>query len=653
LVRDTGRLRDLLDIAVYVYTADQAVRRVGDVDGGEIGAGWRRTFRFRIPVRLPELWNSAPVCGALVSTLSFQSEDTYEFEFELLEKDTSLDDFINFNETPYDGVVEEVVMFSGGLDSLAGAVTEAVTRRRRILLLNHRSNEKLSPRHRELLRGLARHAGEYAPLHFPVRLNKAKRLGREHTQRTRSFLFAAFGTTFAHMIGLRRLRFYENGVVSLNLPPSAQVVGARASRTTHPRVLDGFGRLFTALLGREFRVENPFLWETKTDVVKRIADAECSDLIGLSTSCGHTWERTARHTHCGVCSQCIDRRFAILAAGQEAHDPADAYAVDLLVGPRRPGESKTMLAAYLELANRVERMGEGEFRTQFGELPRALPHLGLPATAGVARVFDLYRRHARQVNRALEQAIVANAGAIRRHELSRNCLLRLVMDDGPSETNEADPTECAPPTPAGNYFVRRKRFWAIRYGAGEENIYPRDRGFDYLRLLLAHPGRRFTVSELAACVAGVGTVSTLRAASAAEETAGGVGVTRPTRGDDALDVETRDAIEARLAEVRARRATLDSSDSPACVDEADALEVEERQLTERLRRDRGLGGRSRKLGDLAERVRKRVCVAIRRALDLIDDDDKPLAEHLQKPTLTTGYTIVYQPRSDMLWSVAD
>ena len=73
-------------------------------------------------------------------------------------------------------------------------------------------------------------------------MNKDKALGREYTQRTRSFLFAALGVTFARMSGLDRLRFYENGVVSLNLPPSPQVVGARASRTTHPRVLGGFTR---------------------------------------------------------------------------------------------------------------------------------------------------------------------------------------------------------------------------------------------------------------------------------------------------------------------------------------------------------------------------------------------------------------------------
>ena len=280
--------------------------------------------------------------------------------------------------------------------------------------------------------------GVRMPLHFTFRANKAKRLGKEYTQRTRSFLFSAFGVVFARMIGLDGLTFFENGVTSLNLPPSAQVVGARASRTTHPRVLAGFDRLFTALLGKRFRVENEFLWETKTDVVKRIADADCGHLIGCSTSCGHTWELKSRtHTHCGVCSQCIDRRFAVLAAGQEANDPAERYAVDLLIGDRKDGDQRTMLAAYLDLAARVERMGEADFFTQFGEVARVLPYVGLPTAAGAARVFDLYKRHSCHVRGVVRSGIAAHAEAISRRELPRNCLLRLVYDD-------PEPTQAAP-----------------------------------------------------------------------------------------------------------------------------------------------------------------------------------------------------------------
>lgn len=55
---------DLIDIAAYVYCADQAITRGGGglVDGTkdspEIGQNWRRTLRFRIPVRNPDLWKS-------------------------------------------------------------------------------------------------------------------------------------------------------------------------------------------------------------------------------------------------------------------------------------------------------------------------------------------------------------------------------------------------------------------------------------------------------------------------------------------------------------------------------------------------------------------------------------------------------------------
>lgn len=49
------------------------------------------------------------------------------------------------------------------------------------------------------------------------------------------FLYAALA------VGRDSLRVYENGVVGLNLPLVGQLVGSRASRTTHPRSLDRWG----------------------------------------------------------------------------------------------------------------------------------------------------------------------------------------------------------------------------------------------------------------------------------------------------------------------------------------------------------------------------------------------------------------------------
>ena len=62
-------------------------------------------------------------------------------------------------------------------------------------------------------------------------------------------------------------------MTSLNLPVSPQVLGGRASRTTHPKVLDAFERLFRELFQPEFVVDNPFQWMTKADVLSELRSA--------------------------------------------------------------------------------------------------------------------------------------------------------------------------------------------------------------------------------------------------------------------------------------------------------------------------------------------------------------------------------------------
>src|SRR3977135_824475 len=55
-------------------------------------------------------------------------------------------------------------------------------------------------------------------------------------------------------------------------------------------------------------------------------------LISKTTSCAgvRNWAMTTKQ--CGVCSQCIERRFAVLAAELGAHEPADSYSVELFTG---------------------------------------------------------------------------------------------------------------------------------------------------------------------------------------------------------------------------------------------------------------------------------------------------------------------------------
>ena len=82
LVRSVPSLLiDLIEIASYVYCADQAISRGGSRQRA-MGADWRREFRFIVPVRNPDHWSDPAVSDALCATLSFLSDDDYAFEFE-------------------------------------------------------------------------------------------------------------------------------------------------------------------------------------------------------------------------------------------------------------------------------------------------------------------------------------------------------------------------------------------------------------------------------------------------------------------------------------------------------------------------------------------------------------------------------------------
>lgn len=325
-----AQFHDLLEIAAYVACGDHAIRR-GALDVQTLGANWRRRMHFHIPVRRASLWNEAAIQTRLRETLDYLSDDFYDFSFYSANDAPLLQDYFKGFDL---GAVpkqrpEQVIMLSGGLDSLAGAIEEIVVKKRMVTLVNQQSTPKFKKLYERLTGSLMDHCGDLKPLHLRVEINKAQSLNKEYTQRARSFLYASLGATVAMMLDLRRLCFYENGIVSLNLPVCAQVIGGRATRTTHPRALAGFQELFSLLAEEKFTVENPFLWFTKGEVVKKITAANCGPLIASSRSCAHTWETTNEHTHCGVCSQCIDRRFGIVAAQADEFDPPAHYAVDV------------------------------------------------------------------------------------------------------------------------------------------------------------------------------------------------------------------------------------------------------------------------------------------------------------------------------------
>ncbi|MFN8697186.1 MAG: 7-cyano-7-deazaguanine synthase [Burkholderiales bacterium] len=643
------QFHDLLEIATYVYSADQAIKRGAD-DVDNFGDGWRRDLHFVVPVRNLEFWRSANVLETLRSTLGFLSDDNYQFDFVQMDQDYAIQEYLGFNDTEQlFGRPEQVVMFSGGLDSLGGAIEEVLTQKRRVVLVTHKSTPKLNNRHRNMETLLAAKAGDNAPHHISVRVHKTKGLNHEYTQRSRSFLYMSIGATIAKMLGLKSVRFYENGVISLNLPVCAQVAGGRATRTTHPKVMKGFQEIITLVAGEPFTIENPFIWKTKADVVEVITKAGCADLIAHSMTCTHTWEMTNQHTHCGGCSQCIDRRFAVVAAKADQYDPADHYKVDVFTQSRNKGDDKIMAAAYLERANQVKSLTDvTQFISSYAEVSRVFRYLEGSTAQAAQRVFDLYKRHATEVTGALDELVSRNITAIRERTLPGDCLLRTVYESG---SVISVPTVASAEKMPDNIFRKRGGVWEARF-QGRNTIFLLnvDKGAEYINLLLAFPNRETLVSEIVfGCALG--------AAEAAANTGldhddidEGYQVSVGVPLGDAGVVADPKAVKQyrdRFNELFRDKAEAEEEGDHERLDE---IQDEMAQLAAAVSGAVGKGGKPRKLADKRKNVRDAFRNAVDRAIKHIDKYDKALAQHL-KDSIKHGNEAVYRPEIAVTWEV--
>lgn len=419
---------DLLEIATYVYCADQACSRGGEKEF-DYGERWYRNFRIEIPVREPDFWSSTEVMDDLCRALNDLSGDNFSFAFHKLKKETAVAEYFEFGEENTVGI-EEVMLFSGGLDSFGGAVQEALVRGRKVALVSHRSVSKIGARQKQLVQDIRQRMSDpkKAPLHIPVLVNKDKELGREYTQRTRSFLYASLAAVVARLFRIPKVRFYENGVTSLNLPIAPQVVSTRATRTTHPMVLAGFRRLLSRINEGAFGIENPFFWKTKAEILLEIKAAGYAKLCAYTSSCAHTWEQTKLHSHCGRCSQCVERRLVALAAGLSAEeDPTEMYAHQVLTDPVE-GETRILAESYLEVVNRVQKSDTAEkFCVEFPELSRVINHVEGTADDVARAIWELYRRHAQQVGGAIDAEVGRLAKPIRLNEIDPNSMIRIAI----------------------------------------------------------------------------------------------------------------------------------------------------------------------------------------------------------------------------------
>jgi hypothetical protein len=197
----------------------------------------------------------------------------YEFSFEKAHDHTLSDAFLQlslFSEAESElanATDADVMLFSGGLDSLAGAIERLnAFPHRKLGLVSHKSNSTSTSIQNKLFDNLRQDYGERI-IKYGFECRNKDMKTKEETQRTRMFLFSAIAYAICDRLKKDKLYVYENGVTSINIPIQVDTVNARASRTTHPKtiaLLERFYRLFNA----KFKIETPYRQNTKAEVVE-------------------------------------------------------------------------------------------------------------------------------------------------------------------------------------------------------------------------------------------------------------------------------------------------------------------------------------------------------------------------------------------------
>jgi hypothetical protein len=240
-----------------------------------------------------------------------------------------------------------------------------------------------------------------------------------------------------------RFFFFENGVTTFNLPVADHVLGARASRTTHPRVLKAFEQLFSLLLRRPIKIHNPYIWRTKAGVLATLSALGAMDLLPHTVSCASVRSISMRNKQCGVCSQCVERRFAVGAAGLSDHEPADFYHTDMFRGAHEDPRDLMMAECHVLRARKLAGMSDQAMLSAYGEIFRAVPFLpGSPDEIARA-ICDLHRRYGREVITVLDLELRKSSSLEQSLELPATSLLAMIRAPIGIQPH-LDPTETEP-----------------------------------------------------------------------------------------------------------------------------------------------------------------------------------------------------------------
>lgn len=345
----------MVDLAMAVYFADRRSQRLRN----SFESTGHRQIHVRLPVREPELWSSKEITSSLIELLNWFTEDAWEFEFsKLVTKRKS-----EYEEALFSTPVAKPnvsVLFSGGLDSLAGLCTLLdADRDCSFVVVSGCTSQRMGQIQRDLIRQLVRFWGnksrELRSLVVPFGIRRAGDGHEETSQRSRGFVFLLLGAAAAMMAKSKSLYVCENGIGAANLPFNEGQLGIDNTRGVHPLSLAKMSSFLELILGQSLPVMNPFEFTTKGEMCRTLKKLGLDALVRMTVSCDSFPLRIpGAPAHCGICTSCILRRCSLHAAGLDKADPGTDYRFDIKESFVRIGERD--LYPVMAMLDQVDRI---------------------------------------------------------------------------------------------------------------------------------------------------------------------------------------------------------------------------------------------------------------------------------------------------------
>jgi len=295
----------LLFLSAIAYAIDRSVdRHIYSIDG------WSREFDVDIVIPAHEHFIERQ--DEINRMLSFLTGDYWNCKF-IGSTNVKYPKFKTH--TDYDNI-KQVNLFSGGLDSLIGAIDYlAKNPKEHLYLSSHYDRFMGGPKNdqkkvRQVLINKYKNSLKYRDS-----VLISPKLSVEMSCRSRSFMFFALATIVATYANCDVV-VPENGSVSLNYPLSPSRRASCSTRTTHPLFIMRYQNLIHEL-GLNIRIYNPYEFQTKGEMVQHCADKNfLLQVIAKSNSCGkrnmHQQMYDNRNaTHCAHCMPCMYRKAAL------------------------------------------------------------------------------------------------------------------------------------------------------------------------------------------------------------------------------------------------------------------------------------------------------------------------------------------------------